>query len=190
MRACPFCGYNEGWIKETTYQKPIRYRVECKVCGAIGPEAKTHEMAEDKWDGILMDTEDEKEFKEVLKEDTMGGVSSPMTTLTNTPGMGNAVPGSSSTNNIGSGDKWGNTIGGKPYTQKAKVKRKKKPIKKKLVKEDNINPYDRIATSMAKKMDVKLPFKKKLGKSKTGEVIQKTFEHEIISLDEYLKNKK
>jgi len=83
-----------------------------------------------------------------VKED-MGGVSAPMTTLVNTPGMGTATPPPTADgNSIGSGDKWGNTIGGKPYTQGGKVKtKKKKPIKKKSkpnLEEENINPYDKI----------------------------------------------
>jgi hypothetical protein len=59
-----------------------------------------------------------------LNED-MGGVGAPMATLTNTPGMGNAVPASQTT--FGSGDKWGG-LG-------AKSKKKKKGKKIKLVKE-------------------------------------------------------
>ena len=42
-----------------------------------------------------------------MNEDAMGGVSAPMSTLNNTPGMGNAVP--PQTNTTGSGDKWGDS---------------------------------------------------------------------------------
>jgi hypothetical protein len=71
----------------------------------------------------------------LLKED-MGGVGAPMATLTNTPGMGNAIPAqqAATTGNQfqqsaskGSGDKWGG-LGSKP-------KRKRKGKKVKLVKE-------------------------------------------------------
>jgi len=72
-----------------------------------------------------------------INEDAMGGVSAPQSTSMNTPGMGNVSP--AGVGKIGSGDKFGNTIGGKPYTQggKVKTKRKKKVMnKKKIVKED------------------------------------------------------
>ena len=46
MRTCPFCNYDEDWVKEAIYQKPIKYRVECAVCGATGPLANTYELAE------------------------------------------------------------------------------------------------------------------------------------------------
>lgn len=187
MRACPFCGYNEGWVKEATYQKPIKYRVECNVCGAVGPEAKTHEMAEKKWDGLLAKIDNDNKFKEALhegvlqksrlqdeyiklqneiantvnnkmsknssyledlqnqlkyiksqideeelyieavSEEAMGGVSTPMSTLNNTPGIGNAVPPSGGVDGkTGSGDNWGKTINKKPYVQKGKIIKKKK----------------------------------------------------------------
>lgn len=83
-------------------------------------------------------------------------VGAPFATLSNTPGMGSAAPAvqaSSSASvfhsplSTGSGDLW------------SPPKRKRKKRKKK-VEEDNINPYDPIATSMAKKMGVRTPFKK------------------------------
>ena len=122
-----------------------------------------------------------------VKED-MGGVSAPMSTLHNTPGMGTAVPPSTADgNSIGSGDKWGNTIGGKPYTQGGKVK-KKRPKKKKTekIEEENINPYDKIGMSMAKKMKVKPPFKKKKSSKNQNKMVQRKFEHEITPLDDFL----
>jgi ankyrin repeat protein len=76
------------------------------------------------------------ENKSNLKE-MMSGVSAPISTPMNTPGMGNVSP--AGIGRTGSGDKFGNTIGGKPYTQggKVKTKRKKKVMnKKKIVKED------------------------------------------------------
>jgi len=71
-----------------------------------------------------------------INEDAMGGVSAPMATLNNTPGMGNVVP--AGVGKIGSGDKWSNTVGGKPYTQAGQIKKKKKKTmkKRKYVKED------------------------------------------------------
>lgn len=115
--------------------------------------------------------------KTYLIENAMGGVSTPMATLNNTPGMGNIVPPGPGT--IGSGDNWGLNINKKPFTQgKIKIKRKRK--KKKIVKENintynfnlilkekkiyeaaNINPYDKLGVAMAKKLKVPLPFKKK-----------------------------
>lgn len=133
--------------------------------------------------------------KPEIKEDAMGGVSSPMATLNNTPGMGNVVP--AGTNSFGSGDKFGNTIGGKPYTQAGSPKRRKKKtvIKKKAksplgapkLEEENINPYDKIGTMMAKKAKVPMTFKKKKSKGNQNAMVQKKFEHEIITFDEFKK---
>jgi len=67
-----------------------------------------------------------------LKEDAMGGVSAPMSTLGNVPGMGSAVP--PSAKGTGSGDNWGNTLGGKPYTQAGSIKAKKKKRTKNKVR--------------------------------------------------------
>jgi len=129
--------------------------------------------------------------KSTVNEDAMGGVSAPMATLTNTPGMGNATPASSAamtgaqqtgSSTIGSGDKWG---GDNMYAQNGKLKKKKK-VKK--VEEENINPYDNLGTSMAKKMKVPMTFKKK--KSKTNTVEQKKFECVSETLDQYLNEEK
>lgn len=135
MRACPFCNSGEGWVKETSYSEPIKYRVECNICGAIGPEAKTDEMAEKKWDGLLAQIENPEKFEEALEEE-MGGVSAPAATLVNTPGVGSATPASTaamtgaqqtSSSSLGSGDKWGD---GSIYDQNGKLKNKKKKKKK------------------------------------------------------------
>ena len=141
-------------------------------------------------------------MKKFVKED-MGGVSAPISTIVNTPGMGNAVPGSSATNNIGSGDNWGNTINDKPYTQgkplKKKTTKKKRVLKKKtinkklkstgltkaLVDESNVNPYDKIGQMMMKRMKNKSAFKKGKEKRNQNSVVQKKFEHTIITLDEF-----
>jgi len=53
-----------------------------------------------------------KFVKETLDEDAVGGVSGPMSTTLNTPGMGNAQPAKASMNTdgpSGSGDKWGDS---------------------------------------------------------------------------------
>jgi len=236
MRACPFCGYGEGWTKEQSYAKSPKYRVECAVCGATGPEARSYDMAVKKWDGLLKNIQNEDKFKEALNEsfhnddhkmiylksvwekqmdnpdndyipfmewvdeygeyyikdideDAMGGVSAPMATLNNTPGVGNATPAAQADGNaVGSGDKWGDDM---MYDQNGKVKTVKKKKKKKVI-ESNINPYDKIADMMAKKMGVKKPFKKK--DSRTNTVEQEKFEEaeepsfEIPSYEDYRKN--
>ena len=83
-----------------------------------------------------------------VMEDAVGGVSGPMSTPANTPGMGNAVPPSPATGGIGSGDSWGDASVGKLATQA-------KPIKEADCNEENINPYDKLGTSIAKKMGVR-----------------------------------
>ncbi len=104
-----------------------------------------------------------------LKED----VGAPMSTLTNTPGMGNAQPASDaattdvqqySSSSIGSGDNWGNTYNPKKKKRVFKKKKKTNESFYPLI-EDSINPYDKIGTAMAKKMKVKMNFKK--GKGQT-----------------------
>lgn len=109
------------------------------------------------------------------------------------PGIGNIAPASaaattgaqmSSPLSTGSGDKFDNTVGKKLYTQ-SKIK-KKKPMKKKKLEEENINPYDKLGTAMAKKIGIKSPFKKKKDKKNQNAMIQNTYEHEIITFDEYM----
>jgi len=97
-------------------------------------------------------------------------VGAPMATLGNVSGGGNAVPASTaamtgsqqgSPSAIGSGDKWGNSMG--PYTQDGKPKKKKKRVYKKKKKTNegaSINPYDEIGKMMAKRMGVPLYFEK------------------------------
>ena len=60
-----------------------------------------------------------------LNEDAVGGVSTPMATLANTPGMGSAVPAKGNMTTKGSGDTWG-AVNKKPYTQTKKEKTEKK----------------------------------------------------------------
>ena|GEM_PF-1427078 len=83
-----------------------------------------------------------------LVED-MGGVVSPMATLLNVPGMGNAVP--PGINSFGSGDKWGNTIG--MYTQSLFKKKKNKKNKKKKSKKHKIKTLESFLSEYNKKTD-------------------------------------
>jgi len=322
MRECPFCSFDEGWVRESPLNvenrsDDIRYVVQCKICHSVGPESGSREMAESKWDGLLMymdPVKDKEKFQEAInedeftrgenpyrnlnigviesvmkntedaysrgffydeevwrdiasfllgegysqieveeileskymrwasydadtdcmnlekfivyfekvkksidsfldreirpeleemddenivepdagdydldnyldlgespqsiEEDAMGGVSAPMATLTNTPGMGSSVPASSaamtgvqqgSSSAIGSGDNWGNNLG--TYTQDGKTKKKKSKKKvyrkkKKGINENNISPYDKLGVAMAQKMGIPLAFKKGKG---------------------------
>lgn len=94
--------------------------------------------------------------KKVWLNEDMGGVSAPMSTLGNTPGMGNAQPASSaSTGSLdgapkGSGDTWDSSTGQKPAVQED-------------LNENNINPHDKLGVAMAKKLGAALPFKKGKG---------------------------
>jgi len=233
MRACPFCGYDEGWTKEQSYAKPPKFRVECNKCGAVGPEARSHEMAEKKWDGLLAKINDEDKFEEALRE--MDGAPAGFIGIGSTPGMGNAQPASSaamtgaqqtSSDSIGSGDKWDSSIG-KMHTQESlkeiwdlnpldhskayKILSKMHAgedvsdddeewfydtISKnndKHLKENNLNPYDKIGAMMAKKMGIKQPFKKKDSRTNTIEQVeidedaQEEKKFKIPTLDTYQK---
>ena len=113
----------------------------------------------------------------------VGGVSAPMTTVTNVGGsMGNPTPGTPSTNNRGTGDKWSTKR--KPATQAGPPTKNKRRITK--IEEDNINPYDKIA----KLMGGKSPFKKKKASGNQNAMKQAKFEHVIITLDEFLNETK
>jgi len=127
MKSCPFCGFNEGWIRESPWNiienrnyKDTKYVVQCHVCNSIGPESKTRIGAEYKWDGYL------KEENLILNKSLEENIGAPMSTLTNVPGMGNAVPPNSSTSNIGSGDNWNNTSPHQQTKRKKYLKRKRK----------------------------------------------------------------
>ena len=129
-----------------------------------------------------------------IKEDAMGGVSTPGATLNNVPGIGNAVP--PSPNGRGSGDNWNNSISKKPYTQankpnlkmtkKKKIVKKKKKLVKETISENNISPYDKLGVSMAKKLNIKLPFKKKKEKGNQNAITQQKFEHQIVTLEDFM----
>ena len=174
MRACPFCGFDEGWT-QSNYDENTFY-IQCHVCGSRGPESKTREGAEKKWNGILKNVDD-VEFKSTLGENLMGAGA--------TPGMGNAVPASTaamtgsqqaSSSAIGSGDKWGGDASiGKPAVQ-----------------EQNINPYDKIGTMMAKKMNVPMTFEK--GKDQSVKHVKQKditnpknhkYKHKVSSYSDY-----
>lgn len=157
MRECPFCNFDEGW-SEKSPSNPGKFVIRCKVCGAIGPESDTYEGAERKWNGSLkdVDADDKGAFQLALDEDVMG----PISTLGNTPGMGNAQP--PSTTNMstsGSGDKW---------TTDSSLAKQNESFYPSIY-EENINPYDKVGTAMAKKMKVPMTFKK----GKKGTVKQK-----------------
>ena len=119
----------------------------------------------------------EEYWDEDVYED-MGGVGTPMSTLTNTPGVGTAVPAGSSMNTdgaAGSGDAWGDSSLGMQTN------------------EGNLNPYDKIGAMMAKKMGVPQPFKKK--DSRTNTIEQNHWEEldedqpdNTTDIDEYIKN--
>jgi hypothetical protein len=129
----------------------------------------------------------------IIKEDAMGGVSAPISTPLNVPGMGSATPPSAKTGGIGSGDNWGNSIGKKTYTQNGVAKKKKKAVIKRTKKvkesldEENVSPYDKIGQSMLKRAKVKSVFKKKKSKGNQNAMKQQKFEHEIIPFDEFKK---
>lgn len=110
MRECPFCGFDEGWVKN----QGKYFYVECKVCESTGPKSLSSSGAEEKWNGILSSL-DGKELNLKLEEEAIGGVSSPISTLNNTQGIGNAQPAKMAamtgaqqydSKAIGSGDKW------------------------------------------------------------------------------------
>jgi hypothetical protein len=145
-----------------------------------------------------------KLVKEYLDEDAMGGVSAPMATLNNVPGIGSAVPpGASGT--LGSGDRWDNSS-----AKKSKKKKKTKgPFGKpatqakgaKIIKESNINPYDKGAQMIAAAMDHEVEFPFGQVDSVTNTVKQKDYDkqprlksaytkkstkkYEIMSFDEF-----
>lgn len=176
MKICNFCGYDEGWVIQSPFNKN-KYVVQCHVCGAIGPESNTQNGAEKKWDGILKEIDDEKQFNLILNED-LGGVSTPMSTTMNTSGMGNAQPAQiaamtgqqqSSPLSKGSGDRWDN----KTIPKKKKRKKKTNENFYPSLEEQNINPYDKIGVQMAKKMKVPINFKKAKNQSVKQKFVSK-----------------
>ncbi|MFW6311012.1 MAG: hypothetical protein ACOC1K_02130 [Nanoarchaeota archaeon] len=177
-------------------------------------ESKNHQKTDELMIPLLKEFSEEQQLEDVggadLKlnqnelDENVGGVSAPMSTVANTPGVGNAQPASQaamtgsqqgSQSSIGSGDKWDNSMG--PYTRDGKTKKKakktkktltSKPIKKKTpkkVQEQNINPHDKIGVMMAKKMGVPLPFEKGKGKKEVTQVKTKEGSHKIMDYTSY-----
>ena len=64
-------------------------------------------------------------------------------------------------------------------------------IKYARINEANVNPYDKIAMMMVKKLKTKCPFKKKKSKKNQNAMVQRQFEHSIITFNEFqnLQNK-
>jgi hypothetical protein len=129
-----------------------------------------------------------------VNEEAMGGVSSPMSTLNNTPGMGNAAPaakattGSMGDSNTGSGDNWDSSTGIKPAVQE-KMTFIREEVDK-IMNEQNINPHDKLGVAMAKKMGINIPFEKGKGDK---DVKQKEIDEDIdlstklVSFEEWAK---
>ena len=144
-----------------------------------------------KYDDIVFFDDDPKNIQlaqgiKNVRTRLVENIGTPMATLTNVPGMGNAIPAGPGT--IGSGDLFGTSFDKKPYTQSVKTKRKRRnKIRAKTVKESNLNPYDKIGIAMAKKMKVKLPFQKINKKENQNAMKQQKLEHQIITLDEFTK---
>lgn len=114
------------------------------------------------WGEFQYDSEP-NEFINLIETHLNEDVGAPMATLSNTPGMGNAVPATQSS--FGSGDSWGYN---KPSKKKKKIYVKKKKSNESFypsIEEQNINPYDKLGVSMAKKLKVPIYFKK--GKGQT-----------------------
>lgn len=131
LRKCPFCRFNEAWMQ----QSDSTYAVVCNVCLAEGPKSNSDNKATKLWNGILKKLEINK-INQYLKEEAMGGASAPISTLNNTPGIGNATPsdivattGAQFTSNMvkGSGDRWDNNIS-KKKKKKGKAKHKITPL--------------------------------------------------------------
>lgn len=100
----------------------------------LGREKKRNSLSlkELKREYDQLTTEIAKKYMQPMKaNEEMGGVGAPMSTPMNVPGMGNVTPGG--IGRVGSGDKFGSI--GKPYTQSANPKKKKKKIVKKKVQE-------------------------------------------------------
>jgi len=59
-------------------------------------------------------------------------------------------------------------------------------MKVKLIKDEQISPYDKLGQYMLKRAKVKNVFKKKRSKRNQNAMVQRKFEHEIITFDEFL----
>jgi hypothetical protein len=136
-------------------------------------------------DEYFPDPERKNRLKNIVQEDAMGGVSAPISTLGNTPGMGNAQPAAKASTGAlngaptGSGDKWDASIG--PVNTQAGAKK---------ITEENINPHDKIGTMMAKKMKVPMTFKKGKGDKDVEQVKvdeDMDLSTKLITFDEWAK---
>jgi hypothetical protein len=117
-----------------------------------------------------------------INEEAMGGVSAPISTLNNTPGMGNAQPaakastGSFDGASTGSGDNWDSSTG-KIHVQEN-------------LKENNISPYDKLGVAMAQKMGIPLAFKKGKGDKDVEQVevdVDVDLSTKLVTFEEWAK---
>lgn len=177
-------GYNQDEISEILRSKLMRYAadksnkssdVNLKDFKIFNKESSPNGKSQVEY---FLDSEI-RPNRDRFNEEAAGGVSSPISTLNNTPGMGNAQPatkattGSMGTSNTGSGDSWGDASTGKISTQKANEENES--IFMPPINENNISPYDKLGVAMAKKIGAALPFKKGKG--------DKDVEQEIIDED-------
>ena len=58
-------------------------------------------------------------------------------------------------------------------------------MKTKLITDEQVSPYDKLGMAMAKKLGIKPPFKKKKSSKNQNAMVQKKFEHQILTFDEF-----
>lgn len=170
-------GYNEKEIEVILRSKYMRWGMD--QMGDKGSLEEFDDYFSDHEDGIQEMIYDElgpEELEENVVAGGTGGVSAPMSTLANTPGVGNVVPGAGE-GGIGSGDRFDNST-----EENDKKKKKKKRKRAKAVNEMNINPHDPVGVAMAKKLGAALPFEKGEGDQ---DVKQKRIDKDIdLDIDE------
>ena len=168
-------GYNPKEIELILDSKYMRWGMD--QMGDKGTLRKFDDYFSDNEDGVQEMIEEEfgpPELEENVVAGGTGGVSAPMSTLANTPGVGNVVPGVGE-GGIGSGDRFDNSTPKK----KKKKKKKKRAV---AVNEMNINPHDPVGVAMAKKLGAALPFEKGEGDQ---DVKQKRIDKDIdLDIDE------
>lgn len=84
--------------------------------------------------------------------------------------------------------KYGHTPASKEYLENIKYYERAIMWGEERMNENNINPYDKIGIAMAKKLNVKMPLKKKEEKEdpeNQNAIEMEQFEHQIISLEEF-----
>lgn len=181
-------GYNEAEIEIILRSKFMRWAMD-----HMG-EMASDDVSIDDFQDYFADNEDDiqgmiydelgpQDLEENVVAGGTGGVSAPMATLANTPGVGNVVPGAGE-GGIGSGDRFDNSTAEKDKKKKKKraptPRRKKKRAK--AVNEMNINPHDPVGVAMAKKLGAALPFEKGEGDQ---DVKQKRIDKDIdLDIDE------